>query len=131
MSNVDPSPRADRPQDSTQAREPSEPSFLSQLNDVVWRNRELNVTYAPDSVPDTIQNPKYAIGDRCRWIPTNATDWGTIIGQVIAPVESVQSTTSQWVWLYLVLLDLDSPSRQWVATDWAEEGDLERFHPPA
>ncbi|PSB14777.1 hypothetical protein C7B61_18385 [filamentous cyanobacterium CCP1] len=74
-----------------------------------------------------MQQPKYTIGDRCRWIPMTTTDWGTIIGQVFAPVETSQSLSPQWIWFYLVLLDPDSPSRPWVITDWAEENDLEQF----
>lgn len=100
------------------------------MNTVTWRSRELNFIHSPDKLLEDIQPPKYAIGDRCRWLPTNTTDWGTVVGQVLAPAELDQPATSQWVWLYLVLLDLDSPSRQWVTTDWAEESDLERLHPP-
>ena len=98
---------------------------------VSWRSRELNFTHSPDEFPENIRPPQYAIGDRCCWISLSTTDWGTIVGQVLAPVELDESTTLQWVWLYLVLLDLDSPSRQWVTTDWAEEDDLERLDLPA
>ena len=101
------------------------------MNMASWGNRELSFIQAPDEFPENIQLPKYEIGDRCCWIPMNTSDWGTIVGQVLAPVKPDQSTTSHWVWLYLVLLDLDSPSRRWVTTDWAEEDDLERKHPPA
>lgn len=103
---------------------------LSEMDIASWRSRELSFSHAPHTLPESIQPPKYAIGDRCGWIPMNSTDWGTIIGQVLAPVELVQPTTPQWIWIYLVLLDSNSPSRQWVTTDWAEEDDLERFDSP-
>lgn len=129
MSTSDPNSRSE----PVQAEHLDEPASIpsSKMNTVSRQSRELNLSHTPDQLPEAIQSPKYAIGDRCRWLPANTADWGTIIGQVITPVEPVQFTTPQWVWLYLVLLDLDSPSRQWVTTDWAEEDDLERFHPPA
>ncbi|MCU0550084.1 MAG: hypothetical protein MUC48_12110 [Leptolyngbya sp. Prado105] len=50
----------------------------------------------------------------------------------------------QWSWLYLLLLDPDSPSQQWLLADWVEEeqlellafspsenSDLEGFHEPS
>jgi hypothetical protein len=108
-----------------------ESTSLNKMNTVSRRSRELNLVYAPSQLPENIQLPKYAIGDRCQWIPVNTTDWGTIIGQVLTPVEQFQATDPHWIWLYLVLLDSDSPSRQWVTTDWAEEDDLESFYSPA
>lgn len=129
MSTPDPSSKSD----SVQAKLRDKPESTSSniMNTALWQSRELNFIHVPDKLPENLQMPKYAIGDRCRWIPRNTTDWGTVVGQVLAPIEPVQPATSRWVWLYLVLLDLDSPSRQWVVTDWAEEGELERLHPPA
>lgn len=55
------------------------------------------------------------------------TDWGTVIGCVYAPDRSSNRSISQWVWVYLLLLDVESPSRQWAETDWVDEEDLERL----
>jgi hypothetical protein len=126
MSTTDPFSRADRAQ--VELGDDPKPTSSSKINLGSGRSRELNFIHTPDELPETIQSPKYAIGDHCRWVPMNTTDWGTIVGQVLTPA---QTPSSQWVWLYLVLLASDSPSRQWVTTDWAEEDDLERFHPPA
>lgn len=116
-----------RPQASIDCNPEAEPAASGNLREMGWQNRELNLTYVPDRLPINVPQPKYSIGDRCRWIPMTTADWGTIIGQVFAPIEPIQLPTPQWSWLYLVLLDSNSPSRRWVATDWAEEGDLERF----
>lgn len=80
----------------------------------------------PEWFSEAIDAPRYAIGDRCRWIPTTPTDWGTVIGQVFAPLSPDQDDDRpQWGWVYLVWLDDDSPSRGWVVADWAEESALE------
>lgn len=129
MSTSDPSLKSDSVQAKLQ--EDSQPTSSDKMNTVSRRSRESNFSQPPDEFPEDIQLPKYAIGDHCHWVPMNTSDWGTIVGQVLTPVKPDQSTTSHWVWLYLVLLDLDSPSRRWVTTDWAEEDDLERKHPPA
>ncbi|WP_156518864.1 hypothetical protein [Phormidesmis priestleyi] len=99
------------------------------MNTVLRRSRELSFIQAPGELPENIHLPKYEIGDRCRWVPMTSSDWGTVIGQVLAPVQTAQPNSSQWSWLYLILLDADSPSRPWVTTEWAEEDDIERLQP--
>lgn len=68
----------------------------------------------------------FAIGDRVRWIPLpSATDWGTIVGLLYDWAEPHHS----WQPRYCVLLDADSPSREWTIADWAWQWDLEVFTP--
>jgi len=78
----------------------------------------------PAEFPTMASAPKFSLGSRCRWIPNPKTDWGTVIGHVYIPTNHDRSS-SEWSWLYLLLLDVDSPSRQWVAVDWVGEEDLE------
>jgi hypothetical protein len=77
----------------------------------------------------TAQLPKYSIGSRCRLVPQPHSEWGTIIGQIYAPVfknlDKARQKTDRWSWIYLILLDTDSPSRGWIAADWVDEEDLE------
>lgn len=127
MSTSEPPSRFDPPQAEPQNRVELTPS--NPVNTTSWRSRELSLAHVPGGLPTSIQQPKYAIGDRCRWIPTTTTDWGTIIGQIYAPVGLAQAV-AEWSWLYLILLDSNSPSSRWVTTDWAEEDDLEKFPPP-
>jgi hypothetical protein len=90
-----------------------------------WNDRGHNHASLLEGFPETATTPKYPIGHRCRWIPMTTTDWGTIIGQVFAPIGTNQTDIPQWGWLYLVFLDPDSPSRSWVVAEWAEEDDIE------
>jgi hypothetical protein len=83
----------------------------------------------PSDFPKTVATPKYPLGSRCRWIPTPQTDWGTVIGQIYVPNPISQNKTTEWSWVYLLLLDLDSPSKCWVAVDWVSEDDLETLPP--
>ena len=92
-----------------------------------WRNRANKKTEQLQVFPEHVLVPKYSVGDRCRWIPLPETEWGTIIGLVYMPGSSDKQSSLQWVWVYLLLLDLDSPSRGWVDADWVEEEDLELF----
>lgn len=79
----------------------------------------------PPGFPKSVDSPKYQVGERCRWIPTQHTDWGSIIGHVYLPRSDSSHETPQWSWIYLLLLDADSPSRSWIAADWVSEEDLE------
>lgn len=83
----------------------------------------------PPNFPKTVAAPKYSLGARCRWIPTPQTDWGTVIGQIYTPDPISQNGTTEWSWLYLLLLDLDSPSQSWVIVDWVSEANLEPLPP--
>lgn len=102
--------------------DPSEALPCNGLNLLPWQSSSSGV-----STPDftNARQPKYLMGSRCRWIPTPQTDWGTVIGQVYAPDLNNPGETSQWSWLYLLLLDTDSPSQRWVGADWVSEEDLE------
>ena len=57
------------------------------------------------------------------------TDRGTVIGQIFIPEQVADHETPQWTWVYLLLLDVDSPSRKWVVADWVGEQDLEPLPP--
>ncbi|NJL41365.1 MAG: hypothetical protein HC899_35145 [Leptolyngbyaceae cyanobacterium SM1_4_3] len=109
--------------------QPSQP-FREELNLIPLQSRTVRAIALPPNFPETTQFPRYPFGTRCRWIPNPSTDWGTIIGQVYAPVETVELSDSQWSWLYLLLLDADSPSRTWLVADWVEEDSLELLPVP-
>ncbi|GAP97965.1 hypothetical protein [Leptolyngbya sp. NIES-2104] len=124
---------AQPPIDATTARTPDAIAALFEL--LMLHHRDFN-SASPNSTdgivlpmqfPDAIARPQFAIGDRCRWIPNPATDWGMVIGQVFVPIEADQSELQQWAWVYLLLLDSDSPSRSWLIADWVEEADLELY----
>lgn len=97
------------------------------LNLVTWQGNKRPPVILPVGFPADTKLPKYALGDRCRWIPNPNTDWGVVIGQIYAPAATEPPCDSQWLWLYLLLLDADSPSRQWLMADWVEEQELERL----
>ena len=95
------------------------------LNLPVLRSKAFAVIGLPADFPKAVSSPKYSIGCRCQWIPTPATDWGTVIGQIYIPNSTEGKTADRWIWAYLLLLDPDSPSRQWLVTDWVDEENLE------
>lgn len=101
--------------------------FLGNLT--VLQFSEFNSCKLPAEFPEIASAPKFSLGSRCRWIPNPNTDWGTVIGHVYIPTNHDRSS-SEWSWLYLLLLDVDSPSRQWVAVDWVGEEDLELIPSP-
>lgn len=107
----------------------SSPSaFLSDEGVSLLFGQNASVVVTP---PDfaAAQLPKYSLGDRCRLASQPYSEWGTIIGQIYAPVfkdlDKVGQKTDRWSWIYLVLLDTDSPSRGWIIADWFDEEDLE------
>jgi hypothetical protein len=88
------------------------------------------------TLPDfgVVQLPKYSLGSRCRLTPQPCSERGRIIGQIYAPVFKDLDKTGlkkidQWSWIYLILLDADSPSRGWIIADWVDEEDLELLPP--
>ncbi|WP_225895243.1 hypothetical protein [Leptolyngbya sp. NIES-2104] len=101
-------------------------SQFSRLNLPMLQAKEFGGLALPADFPNTISLPKYPVGSRCRWIPTPATDWGIVIGQTYIPSRA-EAALTQWAWSYLLLLDADSPSRQWLVADWVDEADLEFF----
>lgn len=100
---------------------------FSPLNLPMLQAKALSGFAVPPGFPNTIGLPKYSVGSRCRWIPTPATDWGIVIGQAYIPSKSEDAISIRWAWSYLLLLDVDSPSRQWLLADWVDEADLEFF----
>jgi len=91
-----------------------------------WKAKDLSDVRQAMLLPNPLPLPRYSIGDRCRWIPMSTTDWGTVVGTVVLP-EVRPDGPVVWSWVYLILLDPNSPSRQWVAADWAEASELERL----
>lgn len=69
----------------------------------------------------SLSNHKFQLGQRVCWIPQPSTDWGTIIGLEY----EWSGTLESWQPKYCVLLDADSPSREWVDRDWAWEKDIQ------
>jgi hypothetical protein len=98
---------------------------LHTLNLPVLRGTAFAGIDLPTYFPDVINLPKYPLGSRCRWVPNPATDWGTVIGQIYVPSRTEDKAATQWIWAYLLLLDSNSPSRQWLAADWVDEESLE------
>ena len=77
-------------------------------------------TKAIDNFPVSIK-PRYQGGDRVRWqSPDNDYDWGVVIGSFYAYARH----NCQWGIYYLVWLDIQSPSADWVVADTAWEEDL-------
>ncbi len=79
----------------------------------------------PDTFPSRLSSPKFKIGDRVRFVPMPAEDFGIITGLQFAPAEHLQD----WAWRYVVWLDDQSPSRQWTCSDFAWEDDLQLLAP--
>ena len=75
--------------------------------------------------PSSVSVPKYAIGDRVRFIPVPAEDFGIVTGFQYAPAEHLQD----WAWRYTLWLDPQSPSYAWTPSDLAWEADLQRLTP--
>lgn len=75
----------------------------------------------PADFPANLPAPRFQIGDRVRWHPIPAEDFGTIVGLTYTPAPN----HSTWHWQYTIWLDADSPSRDWVNSEIAWEPDLE------
>lgn len=73
-----------------------------------------------DGFPDLVSPPKLKLGDRVRWRPLPAEDFGSIIGIEYAQADHLEG----WGWRYTVWLDARSPSSAWTQTDVAWEDDL-------
>ena len=66
--------------------------------------------------------PDYSIGTKVRLIPIDdATEWGTIIGNYLCYAEH----HCKWQWKYILFLDFDSPSADWVKTTFAWQDEIE------
>jgi hypothetical protein len=64
--------------------------------------------------------PRFLEGTRVRWIHENR-EWGVVLGRFYAFAPHLCA----WTWRYVVLLDSDSPSADWIVADTAWEDDLE------
>ncbi len=105
---------------------PNEPlSDSSALPLMGWQSNTTPAIHLPAGFPQSVAPPKLWIGSRCRW----GSDIGTVIGQVFTASEALEESIPG-VWLYLLWLDADSPSRRWLVADWAEEDDLEPIQTP-
>ncbi|MEO0521151.1 MAG: hypothetical protein AAF171_28125 [Cyanobacteria bacterium P01_A01_bin.116] len=75
----------------------------------------------PSSFPD-VEIPRFLYGDRLCWLSDGElTDWGIVIGRFY----SFAPHRRRWGWCYLIWLDPNSPSSDWVRADIAWEDDLE------
>ena len=81
--------------------------------------------FLPNDFPAQTPAPKFQLGDRVRFIPLPAKDYGIIVGLQYAPAEHLQG----WEWRYTIWLDPQSPSRAWTDSDLAWEADLQRLTP--
>jgi len=78
----------------------------------------------PSAFPGEVQLSDFLIGDRVRWKfldDTPDTDWGRVVGKYYA----FASHKSDWQWRYIIWLDDDSPSKEWLVLELAWENDLE------
>ena len=78
----------------------------------------------PSAFPLEVQPSSFLIGDRVRWKfldDTPDTDWGCVVGKYYA----FASHKFDWRWRYIIWLDDDSPSKEWLVLELAWEDDLE------
>ncbi len=78
----------------------------------------------PSAFPREVQPSYFLIGDRVRWKflgDTPDTDWGCVVGKYYA----FGSHKFDWQWRYIIWLDDDSPSKEWLVLELAWEDDLE------
>lgn len=66
--------------------------------------------------------PRFLDGARVRWVAVDENrEWGVVMGRFYAFALHLCS----WTWRYVVWLDSDSPSAEWIVADTAWENDLE------
>lgn len=73
---------------------------------------------------DSLPTPVFPIGiSKVRWKPVSSSrsDWGRVMGLRYRWAKHL----GNWQWQFYVVLDPDSPSYQWVRSDWAWQDDLE------
>jgi hypothetical protein len=95
------------------------------MSDILIAQTPSQASTLPQAFPQQVQLPKFSIGNRVRFVPIPAEDYGTIVGIQFTPTEHLQD----WAWRYLVWLDDQSPSRQWTCSDLAWEDDLQLLAP--
>lgn len=77
----------------------------------------------PVNFPNSLLSP-LEIGARVRWLPLpSAVDWGTVVGILFEWHQGL----SGWYPRYCVWLAPDSPSHDWINSDWAWSWDLEQL----
>ena len=90
-------------------------------NAITSEGGALGAIALPEDFPESLPPFSFKLGDRVRWKPMPSTDWGTIAGMEYA----IHPLRNSWQPRYKVHLDLDSPSKAWIDSDWAWEWDLE------
>lgn len=63
--------------------------------------------------------PRFLEGTRVRWVAENR-EWGLVIGRFYAFAPHLCA----WTWRYVVWIESDSPSADWIVADTAWEDDL-------
>ncbi len=95
------------------------------MSDILIAQTPSQASTLPQAFPQRLQAPKFNIGDRVRFVPMPAEDFGIITGLQFTPAEHLQD----WAWRYVVWLDNQSPSHQWTPSDLAWEDDLQLLAP--
>jgi hypothetical protein len=75
----------------------------------------------PEVVPEVLPQQKFQLGDSVRWHQVPNPDFGRILGVIFTHSTSCAATGLH----YLVLLDIQSPSRHITSYDFAFEEDIE------
>lgn len=73
----------------------------------------------PPNFADAV-TPRFLEGTRVRWVAENR-EWGVILGRFYAFAPHLCA----WTWRYVVWIESDSPSADWIVADTAWENDLE------
>jgi hypothetical protein len=98
----------------------SSPGNLNPLHKLYIPPSSIDV---PANFPD-VEMPQFLYGDRLRWKANHpTTDWGIVIGRFYSFAPHCRC----WQWCYLIWLDPNSPSSDWLRADIAWEDDLEPF----
>ena len=80
-----------------------------------------SVTQSMLTTPEPIPAPAFQVRSKVRWQQITSSDWGQVMGMRYRWAEHLVC----WQWQYYIVLDPDSPSFQWVQSDWAWQNDLE------
>lgn len=76
----------------------------------------------PPTPPSNIPAPAFTVGvSKVHWRPMPSSDWGSVMGMRYRWAEHKR----EFDWQYYVVLDDDSPSREWAQFDWGWQDDLE------
>lgn len=76
----------------------------------------------PQAPPVDIPASAFTVGvSKVRWKSMSSSDWGLVMGMRYLWAEHKR----EFEWQYYIVLDSDSPSRQWTQFDWGWQDDLE------